>query len=39
MQKYYNGSAEDEEDIWAVVESIRSSDAEEDSGSEEEEDS
>lgn len=39
MQKYYNGSAEDEEDIWAVVESIRSGDAEEDSGSEEEEDS
>ena len=39
MQKYYNGSAEDEEDIWSVMESIRSSDAEEDSGSEEEEDS
>lgn len=39
MQKYYNGSAEEEEDIWSVMESIRSSDAEEDSGSEEEEDS
>lgn len=39
MQKYYNGSAEDEEDIWSVMESIRSSDAEEVSDSEEEEDS
>lgn len=39
MQKYYNGSAEDEEDIWSVMESIRNSDAEEDSVSEEEEDS
>lgn len=29
MQKYYNGAAEDEEDIWAVIESIRSGDAEE----------
>lgn len=29
MQKYYNGAAEEEEDIWAVVESIRSGDAEE----------
>ena len=28
MQKYYNGAAEDEEDIWAVMESIRSSDSE-----------
>ena len=39
MQKYYNGAAEEEEDVWSVMESIRSSDAEEDSGSEEEEDS
>lgn len=39
MQKYYNGSAEEEEDIWSVMESIRSSDAEEVSDSEEEEDS
>ena len=37
MQKYYNGAAEEEEDVWSVMESIRSSDAEEDS--EEEEDS
>lgn len=29
MQKYYNGAAEDEEDIWAVIESIRSGDTEE----------
>lgn len=35
MQKYYNGAAEDEEDIWAAMESIRSGDAEEDSDSEE----
>ena len=39
MQKYYNGAAEEEEDVWSVMESIRSSDAEEDSGSDEEEDS
>lgn len=39
MQKYYNGSAEEEEDIWSVMESIRSGDAEEDSDSEEKEDS
>lgn len=31
MQKYYNGAAEEEEDIWAAMESIRSGDAEEDS--------
>lgn len=30
MQKYYNGAAEDEEDIWAVIENIRSGDDEED---------
>jgi hypothetical protein len=36
MQKYYNGAAEEEEDIWAAMESIRSGDAEEDSDSEEE---
>ena len=29
MQKYYNGAAEDEEDIWAVMENIRSGDDEE----------
>lgn len=38
MQKYYNGAAEDEEDIWAAMENIRSGDAEEDSDSEEEAD-
>ena len=31
MQKYYNGAAEDEEDIWAVIENIRSGDDEEES--------
>jgi len=31
MQKYYNGAAEEEEDIWAAMENIRSGDAEEDS--------
>lgn len=39
MQKYYNGAAEDEEDIWAVMENIRSGDdeeEEEDSDEEEE---
>lgn len=35
MQKYYNGAAEDEEDIWAVMENIRSEDEEEDEASEE----
>lgn len=40
MQKYYNGAAEDEEDIWAVMENIRSADAEEAEGEEDtEEDS
>ena len=29
MQKYYNGAAEEEEDIWAVMENIRSSDDDE----------
>ena len=29
MQKYYNGAADEEEDIWAVMENIRSSDDEE----------
>lgn len=28
MQKYYNGAAEEEEDIWAAMESIRSGDTE-----------
>lgn len=35
MQKYYNGAAEDEEDIWAVMENIRSGDDEEDEASDE----
>lgn len=36
MQKYYNGAAEDEEDIWAVIENIRSGDDEEDEETSEE---
>lgn len=36
MQKYYNGAAEDEEDIWAVMENIRSGDDEEEDEASEE---
>lgn len=37
MQKYYNGAANEEEDIWAVMENIRSGDEEDEDSDEEEE--